>query len=193
MTNLVDTLLRLSRGDAGTIRLSRGPVDLGQLAREVAGVARDSRGGARSAAHARHHRWRDRVCAIVWCCGRRSRTCSTTRSSTARRDRRITVRVERSRGEAVLRRSRTRGLGSRLSTASASSIASSASTKRGRATAAAPGWGWRLPSGRSRCTAGRLRSTEAQAAVPNSESCCRSTASVGTAGVQKTTQVRVGG
>jgi heavy metal sensor kinase len=37
MTNLVDTLLRLSRGDADTIRLSRGPVDLGQLAREVAG------------------------------------------------------------------------------------------------------------------------------------------------------------
>ena len=37
LTNLVDTLLRLSRGDADTIRLSRGPVDLGQLAREVAG------------------------------------------------------------------------------------------------------------------------------------------------------------
>lgn len=36
MTHLVDTLLRLSHGDAGTIRLSRGPHDLGQLAREVA-------------------------------------------------------------------------------------------------------------------------------------------------------------
>ncbi len=36
MTNLVDTLLRLSRGDAGTIRLAREPLDLGQLAREVA-------------------------------------------------------------------------------------------------------------------------------------------------------------
>jgi heavy metal sensor kinase len=37
MTNLVDTLLRLSRGDADTIRLSREPVDLGQLVRDVAG------------------------------------------------------------------------------------------------------------------------------------------------------------
>jgi heavy metal sensor kinase len=36
MTNLIDTLLRLSRADAGTIRLSREPLDLGQLAREVA-------------------------------------------------------------------------------------------------------------------------------------------------------------
>jgi heavy metal sensor kinase len=36
MTNLVDTLLRLSHGDAGSIRLSREPLDLGQLAREVA-------------------------------------------------------------------------------------------------------------------------------------------------------------
>jgi len=35
LTTLVDTLLRLARGDAGTIRLSREPVDLGQLAREV--------------------------------------------------------------------------------------------------------------------------------------------------------------
>lgn len=36
MSNLVDTLLRLSHGDAGTIRLSRASFDLGQLAREVA-------------------------------------------------------------------------------------------------------------------------------------------------------------
>jgi heavy metal sensor kinase len=35
MTNLVDTLLRLSHGDAGTIRLARDPLDLGQLARDV--------------------------------------------------------------------------------------------------------------------------------------------------------------
>src|SRR5215217_3267792 len=35
LTNLVDTLLRLSYGDAGTVRLSRGPVDLGQLTRDV--------------------------------------------------------------------------------------------------------------------------------------------------------------
>ena len=35
LTNLVDTLLRLSHGDAGTIRLSRESVDLGQLARDV--------------------------------------------------------------------------------------------------------------------------------------------------------------
>jgi heavy metal sensor kinase len=35
LTTLVDTLLRLSHGDAGTIRLSREPVDLGQLARDV--------------------------------------------------------------------------------------------------------------------------------------------------------------
>ena len=36
MTNLVDTLLRLSRGDAGTVRLSREPLDLGDLVRDVA-------------------------------------------------------------------------------------------------------------------------------------------------------------
>ena len=36
MSSLVDTLLRLSHGDAGTIRLSREPVDLEQLARDVA-------------------------------------------------------------------------------------------------------------------------------------------------------------
>jgi heavy metal sensor kinase len=36
MTSLIDTLLRLSRADAGTIRLSRERVDLGQLARDVA-------------------------------------------------------------------------------------------------------------------------------------------------------------
>jgi heavy metal sensor kinase len=36
MSNLVDALLRLSHGDAGTIRLSREPVDVGQLAQDVA-------------------------------------------------------------------------------------------------------------------------------------------------------------
>ncbi len=36
MTSLIDTLLRLSRTDAGGIRLSRERLDLGQLAREVA-------------------------------------------------------------------------------------------------------------------------------------------------------------
>jgi heavy metal sensor kinase len=36
LTRLVDTLLQLSRGDAGTIRLSRDVVDLGDLARDVA-------------------------------------------------------------------------------------------------------------------------------------------------------------
>jgi heavy metal sensor kinase len=36
MSRLVDTLLRLSHGDAGSIRLSREIVDLGQLARDVA-------------------------------------------------------------------------------------------------------------------------------------------------------------
>jgi signal transduction histidine kinase len=35
LTSLVDTLLRLSHGDAGTVRLSREPVDLGQLTRDV--------------------------------------------------------------------------------------------------------------------------------------------------------------
>ena len=35
LTNLVDTLLRLSHGDTGTVRLSRETVDLGQLARDV--------------------------------------------------------------------------------------------------------------------------------------------------------------
>jgi heavy metal sensor kinase len=36
LTSLVDTLLRLSHGDAGTFRLSRESTDLGQLARDVA-------------------------------------------------------------------------------------------------------------------------------------------------------------
>src|SRR5207249_10379368 len=35
LTNLVDTLLRLSRGDAGTVRMLREPVDLGQPARDL--------------------------------------------------------------------------------------------------------------------------------------------------------------
>jgi heavy metal sensor kinase len=35
MSRLVDTLLRLSHGDAGAIRLSREPLDVGQLARDV--------------------------------------------------------------------------------------------------------------------------------------------------------------
>jgi heavy metal sensor kinase len=36
LTRLVDTLLQLSRGDAGTVRLSRDIIDLGDLARDVA-------------------------------------------------------------------------------------------------------------------------------------------------------------
>jgi heavy metal sensor kinase len=36
MSNLVDTLLRLSHGDAGTVRLTREPVDLGRLAHDAA-------------------------------------------------------------------------------------------------------------------------------------------------------------
>jgi heavy metal sensor kinase len=35
LTTLVDTLLRLSHGDAGSVQLSREPLDLGQLTREV--------------------------------------------------------------------------------------------------------------------------------------------------------------
>src|SRR5437762_6347144 len=35
LTTLVDTLLRLSRGDAGTVRLAREAVEVGPLAREV--------------------------------------------------------------------------------------------------------------------------------------------------------------
>jgi heavy metal sensor kinase len=35
LTRLVDTLLRLSRGDAGTVRLSRETVDVGELTRDV--------------------------------------------------------------------------------------------------------------------------------------------------------------
>src|SRR6185436_10699841 len=35
LTRLVDTLLKLSRGDAGTIRLACDVLDLGDLAREV--------------------------------------------------------------------------------------------------------------------------------------------------------------
>ncbi len=35
LTNLVDTLLRLSYGDAGTVRLSREPLEVGRLVRDV--------------------------------------------------------------------------------------------------------------------------------------------------------------
>jgi heavy metal sensor kinase len=35
LTNLVDTLLRLSHGDTGTVRLSSEPIDLGQLTQDV--------------------------------------------------------------------------------------------------------------------------------------------------------------
>jgi heavy metal sensor kinase len=35
LTNLVDTLLRLSHGDAGTVRLARSAIDVGQLTRDV--------------------------------------------------------------------------------------------------------------------------------------------------------------
>jgi heavy metal sensor kinase len=35
LSNLVDTLLRLSYGDAGTVRISRESIDLGQLVRDV--------------------------------------------------------------------------------------------------------------------------------------------------------------
>jgi heavy metal sensor kinase len=35
LTTLVDTLLRLSHGDAGSVHLSREPLDLGQMTREV--------------------------------------------------------------------------------------------------------------------------------------------------------------
>jgi heavy metal sensor kinase len=47
LTNLVDTLLRLSHGDAGTVRLSRSAVDLGQLTRDVVsslGILAEERG-----------------------------------------------------------------------------------------------------------------------------------------------------
>jgi heavy metal sensor kinase len=47
LTNLVDTLLRLSHGDAGTVRLDKQPVDLGQLTRDVAsslGILAEERG-----------------------------------------------------------------------------------------------------------------------------------------------------
>ena len=83
LTRLVDTLLQLSRGDAGTVRLSRDYVHLGDLARDVMsslGILADERRqtfrittpGARTSVR------------IVWCCGTRSRTLSTTPSSTAR-------------------------------------------------------------------------------------------------------------
>jgi heavy metal sensor kinase len=47
LTRLVDTLLRLSYGDAGTVRLARESTDLGQLARDVAsslGILAEERG-----------------------------------------------------------------------------------------------------------------------------------------------------
>ena len=47
LTTLVDTLLRLSHGDAGNVHLSREPLDLGQLARDVAaslGILAEERG-----------------------------------------------------------------------------------------------------------------------------------------------------
>jgi heavy metal sensor kinase len=47
LTNVVDTLLRLSYGDAGTVRVSREPVELGRLTRDIAssvGLLAEERG-----------------------------------------------------------------------------------------------------------------------------------------------------
>ena len=97
LTRLVDTLLRLSRGDAGTVGLSREVVDLGDLAREVVsslGILAEERRQRLQIVDAR------RTCAsrpIVWCCGTRLPTWSTTPSSTARRTRRSTCGSTRAR------------------------------------------------------------------------------------------------
>ena len=90
LTNLVDTLLRLSYGDAGTVRLRRGSIDLGQLTRDVVaslGILAEER---HQVAVASRLSTACRSMRISSSCVRRSRTSSTTRSSTARRPRRST-------------------------------------------------------------------------------------------------------
>ena len=155
LTRLVDTLLRLSRGDAGTIRLSPDVVDLGELARDVVsslGILAEERRQRLQIAVAANVRvaadrlvLRDAITNVVdnaikygppdsaiACAGRR----------------------EWAAGDADRGRSGARH--SRPSIANASSTASIASMKGGRARAAGPGSAWRSRNGPSRSTAATI-------------------------------------
>jgi two-component system, OmpR family, copper resistance phosphate regulon response regulator CusR len=172
MSTLVETLLRLSRGDAGSIRLSRETVDLGELARDVAaslGVLAEERNQTIDfdvpdglTITADRLVLREAVTNVL--------------------DNAIKYGPERSASRFALSgpgtrhcwRSLTMAPASHLRIASASSTASSGSTRRARGNEAEQGSGWRLPDGRSRSTAGGSPRTDVRVVAPSSGCCCRS-------------------
>jgi hypothetical protein len=172
MSSLVDTLLRLSHGDAGTIRLSRQAIDLDQLARDVAaslGILAEERNqkvivDASTQVTVRADRLvlREAVTNVL--------------------DNAIKYGpdVPRSRCESsglamkVCWRSPTRGLASPPSIAIASSIAFSESTKPAHASAAERVSVWPLRSGLWRSTEGGSPWTRRGTVAPSSAFICRS-------------------
>ena len=148
LTNLVDTLLRLSHGDAGTVRLSREAIDLGQLTRDVVsslGILAEERNQRLTlevaegvSVTADRLVLREAITNVVDNAIKYSPWGS-----------RVDIRVH---ANATRRFSPlpTKDRGSPLSTASGSSIASFASMKPGRGIVAAPASGWPSPNGRSR-------------------------------------------
>ena len=74
LTTLVDTLLRLSHGDAGNVHLSREPLDLGQLTRDVVASLARACGRAAPADLDSGRRRRVGRAPIASCSARRLRT-----------------------------------------------------------------------------------------------------------------------
>jgi light-regulated signal transduction histidine kinase (bacteriophytochrome) len=146
MPHLVDTLLPLSSGDAGTIRLSRETMELGQLACEVVlslAILVEERSQTVTLDIA--DQLRVSVDPLVL---REAVTnVSITRSSTAPTDpRSVCVWLASAIGPCC--RSGTTALAFRRGIASESFTVSSASMRRDRGTR---GSGWRLPNGPSKC------------------------------------------
>ena len=155
LTTMTDSLLLLSRADAGRADLRPSAVDLADLAREVAAdldvlaeekrqqlrVATD-RGGATSSPTGRR-------------CARRCSTCSTTRSSTARRRRPSSSWCA---GPATTPswRSSTTARGSRPSTCPTSSNGSTAPTRRGRGASGGAGLGLAIAQWAVEANGGRI-------------------------------------
>ena len=158
LTHLVDTLLRLSRGDAGTVRLSREVVDLGDMARDVTVSLNVLAEERRQRLHLTSADG-VRVSADRLVLRTPSRTSSTTRSNAGRRfhDRRA-CKSQRSVGDPYRRRP---GPGIHHSIAHASSIGSIASMRVARAEMGGSGWArdrkWAVKQ-----TAEKLRSTRRQ-------------------------------
>ena len=171
LTRLVDTLLRLSRGDAGhRAPVAESPSISADLARDVASslaiLAEERRQRLHVAAADRF------ACRpIVWCCGMRSPTSSTTQSSTDRRHRRSTSRGERGRDAGGAERSPMKARASRPSIASGSSTGSTAIDEGRSGDRAAPGSAWRSRNGQWKQT-GAVSHSRVPKAVQRSGLCC---------------------